>query len=252
MIGIYKFTNKENGKVYIGKSVNINSRKNRHYYNARHGMNGSFYNALRKYGESCFSFDVLRDLSYLEGEDNNTVNKELDYWERHYINAYKANIKEYGYNNTEGGDGVLGYRHTSETKNSISNNLKGKKKAQEFSEKMKNRKGEKRSNETCQHMSDAKSGKIWITNDKDEYQIYPTEIDKYPDYHLGRRPGRKNKKEITYKDPEKHTENCSKAQLGKRWMSNGIKHTQVMKYDIPIKLEEGWFFCKMNGEPIPM
>ena len=32
MIGIYKYTNKDNGKIYIGRSVNISVRKWQHLH----------------------------------------------------------------------------------------------------------------------------------------------------------------------------------------------------------------------------
>ena len=48
MIGIYKFTNKINGKVYIGQSNNIERRFNDHlYYENNKDM--VFHRALKKY-----------------------------------------------------------------------------------------------------------------------------------------------------------------------------------------------------------
>ena len=32
MTGIYKFTNKQSGKVYVGQSVNIERRRQSHYW----------------------------------------------------------------------------------------------------------------------------------------------------------------------------------------------------------------------------
>lgn len=255
MIGIYKFTNKKNGKVYIGKSVNIDGRKGKHRHLAKTNFNGYFYNALRKYGYDGFDFEIIHDLSYLEGKDENEINEALNYWETYYIAYYKSNInrygKKYGYNQTDGGDGVLGYHHKQETKDSISSNLKGKKKPPEFSEKMKNRKGEKRSEETCNKIRKSKEGVIWVTNGVDDHQIYSMKLVNYPGFWIGRSHYTRHSKYI-FSDPEQHSENCRKAQKGKRCMCNGIdKPTWVMKDKIPIKLDEGWFFCKMNGEPKP-
>lgn len=94
--GIYKFTNKYNRKVYIGKSIDIYKRYWYHNNNAKNGIKGYFYNAIRKYGIEGFDFEVLIECS----EYN------LNYWEKFYIKYYCSNILEYGYNRTDGGDGI--------------------------------------------------------------------------------------------------------------------------------------------------
>lgn len=54
MIGIYKFTNKINGKSYIGQSINLEKRKKEHEHNCFNpnycNYGSKFYRALRKYG----------------------------------------------------------------------------------------------------------------------------------------------------------------------------------------------------------
>lgn len=52
MIGIYRYTNRINGKSYIGKSTNIEQRKNGHLRKTKNGDTTYFHNALRKYGEN--------------------------------------------------------------------------------------------------------------------------------------------------------------------------------------------------------
>ena len=59
MIGIYMYTNRLNGKRYIGKSINIEARKGKHRRNAKDGRASYFYNALRRYGEEVFDFEIL-------------------------------------------------------------------------------------------------------------------------------------------------------------------------------------------------
>lgn len=61
---IYMFTNKINGKKYIGSTiVEVNKRYNQHIYNATHPeahqYNYPLYQAIRKYGLENFSFEVL-------------------------------------------------------------------------------------------------------------------------------------------------------------------------------------------------
>lgn len=90
MIGIYKFTNKINGKSYIGQSNNIERRFNDHlYYENNRDM--IFNRALKKYGLSNFTFEVIEECSL----------EELDEKEIKWI-AYYDSWKN-GYNMTPGG-----------------------------------------------------------------------------------------------------------------------------------------------------
>jgi group I intron endonuclease len=46
--------------------------------------------------------------------------------EINYIEQYKSNDRNYGYNLTDGGDGLSGYKHSDESRQKISISLKGK------------------------------------------------------------------------------------------------------------------------------
>lgn len=100
-IGIYKFTNKRNNKVYIGQSTQIEERYKQHLNNSKnenlHDYNTKFYRALRKYGFENFSFDVLEIFSEYDKEQ---LNKKEIYWIDYY-NSY-----EDGYNSNRGGEKV--------------------------------------------------------------------------------------------------------------------------------------------------
>lgn len=64
--GIYLIKNTVNGKGYVGRSVNLRSRRVTHRYSAfRKEYNYPLYRAMRKYGEEAFSFEVLE---YADGE----------------------------------------------------------------------------------------------------------------------------------------------------------------------------------------
>ena len=84
MIGIYKITNKVNGKVYIGQSVDIKKRWNRHLHTVNNpnykGYNYPLYRAMRKYGIENFLFEVIEECGKTELDD-----KEI-----FYITQYKA------------------------------------------------------------------------------------------------------------------------------------------------------------------
>lgn len=93
---IYKYTNKINDKVYIGKTkTTLSKRINHHRYKVRKESTSHFHNALRKYGEENFLIEVLI-------ECNNDV---LDQMEIKFIKEFNSNQRKYGYNLTLGGDG---------------------------------------------------------------------------------------------------------------------------------------------------
>lgn len=56
-IGIYKITNKVNGKVYIDQSKNIEKRWKQHL-----GAKDNYliHRAIRKYGKDNFSFEIVQ------------------------------------------------------------------------------------------------------------------------------------------------------------------------------------------------
>lgn len=64
MIGIYKITNKVNGKFYIGSSVTCNRRQKAHWSKLKGGYhdNRHLQNAFNKYGEKKFKFEILQEL----------------------------------------------------------------------------------------------------------------------------------------------------------------------------------------------
>lgn len=63
MIGIYKIMNTVNNKVYIGSSININSRWSKHKALLRHNKheNQKLQNSWNKYGEEVFQFSVIEE-----------------------------------------------------------------------------------------------------------------------------------------------------------------------------------------------
>ena len=97
MIGIYKITNKINGKVYIGQTIHPDRRWMEHKQKARHGQDKYLVHlAMNKYGEQNFTFEIIE-------------------WTEDYNNEEKRLIKEYnsitpnGYNISEGGDNCILY-----------------------------------------------------------------------------------------------------------------------------------------------
>ena len=136
--GIYKITNKINGKCYIGKSIDVYRRweEEKHF----RSVNEHLKSAFEKYGFENFSFEILE-----ECEESALDSKEI-----YYISLLDATNNKKGYNMTFGGTGGkltsevierikktkekngytkfwLGKKIPSETKEKISKSLSGNK-----------------------------------------------------------------------------------------------------------------------------
>lgn len=106
-IGIYKITNTVNGKVYIGKSHNIEERFKQHIegLNGKRNHNPHFQSAWNKYGKSNFKFEIIHPLKKY-------VEEEISDLEVYYISKYNSTDANYGYNFQCGGQGgKLSERH---------------------------------------------------------------------------------------------------------------------------------------------
>ena len=91
---VYKATNKINGKCYIGQTRHsLEHRKTIHLRYAKKGLDTHFYQAIRKYGEDNFEWEIICSTN-----DKQRLN-EL---ETFYIIKFDS-IKN-GYNMVDGGD----------------------------------------------------------------------------------------------------------------------------------------------------
>lgn len=130
---IYKVTNKINNKVYIGFDSNWPHRKNSHKCYHKKG-DTKFYRAIKKYSWHNFEWENI----YQSRDKSHTK----DVMENHFINEHDS-FKN-GYNSTLGGDGTfgikrkgqkvpynhndwIGRKHTEETKQLMSKNMRVKK-----------------------------------------------------------------------------------------------------------------------------
>ena len=99
---IYCYTNKVNGKKYIGQAVDFERRHKQHINQAYNenckAYNQYFHNAIRRHGIENFEIEIL--IENLQNQE------ELNYWECYYIVEFDtlANNRK-GYNIGEGGYG---------------------------------------------------------------------------------------------------------------------------------------------------
>lgn len=97
---IYCITNLLNNKKYIGQTskLYLSQRWCEHKLNAKNGVSGYLYNAIRKYGEENFQFKVLLHKIPLD---------KLNFYETLWIAKMNTKVP-YGYNLTDGGEGTRG------------------------------------------------------------------------------------------------------------------------------------------------
>lgn len=101
MIGIYKYQNKINGKIYIGQSIDIDRRYKQHLYDAnnRPDRGCGVDLAIKKYGIDNFDFSIIEECPI----------SLLDERERYWIAYYDSYNN--GYNRSPGGTVLRGSEH---------------------------------------------------------------------------------------------------------------------------------------------
>jgi len=121
--GIYMWTNKITGDIYIGQSVDLAERLKRYYYPNYLEKNKSLLisRALMKYGHASFSTTILE---YCE-------KSELNEREQYYLDNLEPD-----YNILKTAGSFLGYTFTDEDKVKISKGLKGIKRSEDTKELM--------------------------------------------------------------------------------------------------------------------
>ena len=111
---IYKITNKENGSIYIGCTINsLEKRFGEHLSRCFSSTHKSkLYNSMKKYGQENFTIELIEECDL-------SVIYEI---EKKYIEQYDSYNN--GLNSTFGGEGCLGYTHSPEKRVKISESLK--------------------------------------------------------------------------------------------------------------------------------
>lgn len=113
--GIYILTNRVNGKQYVGQSLDIDQRVNKHF--SGHASNCSaIHNAIKKYGKNTFDIEII-EYPLISKEALNAVEK----W---CITRFNT-LSPAGYNLKTGGDS--GGKNSEETKRKIGDRHRGRK-----------------------------------------------------------------------------------------------------------------------------
>lgn len=113
MITVYKYTNINNQKVYIGQTTTSLERRAQNN-GSNYKESRRFYDAIKKYSWQAFVPEILM---IAETQD------EADIAEKFYIDCYKSYNPKYGYNIEHGG--IRSFKIGDETKEIISeNNIK--------------------------------------------------------------------------------------------------------------------------------
>lgn len=118
---IYLVTNKLNGKQYVGQHKYDGVGLDQKYF----GSGVLLWKAYEKYGMENFDMELVEEC----------LEEDLNPLEQLYIEYYNT-LKPNGYNLTEGGEGVSGFKFSPETIKKLSLSHKGKKPSLETIEKM--------------------------------------------------------------------------------------------------------------------
>jgi len=132
--GIYKLTCEKNGKIYIGKSVNLYYRLSNHKSCEKKSKGRSYLeNAVIKYGWSSFNVEILE---IMDNFDKMTDNDNILKKESYYIELFNATNASKGYNLCKYSTDRTGVRHSEDFKKNMSLRQTGRKLSDETKEKI--------------------------------------------------------------------------------------------------------------------
>ena len=232
MIGIYKITNPK-GKIYIGQSTDIEGRKI-YYLKLKCTRQPKIYNSLLKYGWEQHVFEIIEECS-LE-----LLNEREIYWGLMY-NV----LGENGLNLKLGdGRGIC----SEETKQKLSESLKGRIQSEETKQKISSSKlGIKYSDETKQKMSEKLLGKPKSEQHKQNMGL----AKKGNTYRLGSKHTQQGKDTIGLKNkhpkPKDFGLKISQNKERARKSAEG-KYKPILQFDLEGKFIQEWVSAKIAEE----
>ena len=110
--GIYKITENETGKAYVGQSINIEKRWWKH---------------RKRFLPDLFSYEIIMECERIQ----------LDFWEIAWIASENTHHPN-GFNHTIGGSGAWGSKNPEETRKKIADKKRGKPRSEETKAKIAN------------------------------------------------------------------------------------------------------------------
>ena len=155
--GIYLIVNMVTGKVYVGSSVDVTVRRQRHFCDLQKGChaNSHLQRSYDKHGKFAFAFCVIEECN----------RKDLIKREQFWIDKKRQKFTLFNATFTAGSQ--LGVKRSEETKRRMSDSQRGKRFTAEAIEKMRIaklgtsfRRGKKASAETRLRISNAKRGTV--------------------------------------------------------------------------------------------
>lgn len=155
---IYSYTNKHNGKVYVGQTTRPKIRHQQHVKAAQNFSDSViFHKAIRKYGVTSFVYKIEKIITC---NSYALYKKRIDYYEKEFIKFYDS--KNNGYNMTNGGGNVW----NNEFKKGVPLSEEHKKKISESGKKL-----HKTKNNSMEHNPKAKKV-ICIDENNNVIKIY--------------------------------------------------------------------------------
>lgn len=153
---IYCYTNKINGKKYIGQTIHEKRRMATH--KSAKSKSSQFHSAIKKYGWDNFKYEVLYKRDFINSDD---ASFSLDLMEIYYISLF--NTFRNGYNATEGASSCTEEMRLKRSENMKENSYwRGKHLSEETKRKISNsrvgKKYGKHQSSTIKKMSDIKRG----------------------------------------------------------------------------------------------
>lgn len=98
-MGVYRIKNLVNGKIFIGSSLNLPGRINRHKFELKFGSDNikELQEDYNKYGEGNFTFEIIDDLKPKDDPDYQYYKEDIEVLEQLWIDKLQP-FDEQGYN----------------------------------------------------------------------------------------------------------------------------------------------------------
>lgn len=228
--GIYRIVCTVTKKIYIGSATNLRKRRNEHFCELRQNKHGNSYlqHAWNKYGEQCFTFEVLEFV----------LPMSLTAREQYWFKTLKP-FGNKGFNIQREAGSPLGTKHTPEQIEKIKQGNLGKKHSPEAIEKMRlSAIGRKFTPETIEKMRQAKIGTKPSHETREKMSQAaknhsPESIERNRQFHLGRKhtpETRERFRQIGRERPPEAIEKMRQANLGRKKSHEEIEKTRQSKW----------------------